>query len=134
MIFDLRQCDITFEQREFYRLFVWEISYGLVENLPKLEEIYVQAVNAQNEVNQWVTQEYEVLYKQAEAAQLRKMTVEEYQVLRAKLDSISAEARNKLWGLMKPNERYVSIKYNEQNMAMTSKLYEVFNNISRSFQ
>jgi hypothetical protein len=134
IIFDLGQCDLAFEQREFYRLFVWEISYGLVENLTQLEKLYGQAVGAQNEVNQWLAQEYGALYKKAETAQMGKPTIEEYQALRGKLDSLSTEARTKFWGLMKPNERYVSIKYNKENMAMTSRLYDVLSKISQSFQ
>jgi hypothetical protein len=134
VIFDLRQCNVAFVQQDFYRLFVWEISYGLLENLSKLEAIYRQAVDAQDQVNQWLAQEYATLYKQTEAAQLKKVTVEEYQALSLKLDSLSGETRTKFWDLMKPNDRYVSIKYTKENTAMTSRLYDMLIAISRSFQ
>ena len=134
LFFDFRKCNISFEQREFSRLFIWEISYGLVENLDKLGKIYEKAIDAHKQVNQWLDKEYNTFYKRADAAQKKKITVEEYQEMSGKFSSITIEARDKFWELVKPYARYVSVKYSEENIAIMTKVNKVLFNISRSFQ
>ena len=119
LMFDLRKCNITFERRSFYRLFVWEIGDGYLENFKKLTSLYKKATNAQDEVNKWIKAEYDSVDKKITAVK-GKIKLEEYQALSLEFNKIYETARMKYWELMKGDRRYVLLKYSEENLALSN--------------
>ena len=130
--FDLRAGDVRFNQRNFFRLFVWDVGKGHLESMTKLANLYDQTLNAQNEVNQWLAKELEALHQRAEAAQNQKLTLEQYIELSGRLDRISIDARLKFEGLVKPNHLYVFIKYTDENAAALTKINQLLLKIGQS--